>query len=649
MGTIFEMDIPNGFKKSFLDPKQGEGESPIYALDYPNGFVNYPNVANAVAAGLSYTGLNDTPNSYTGEADKLANVKTDETGMDFISQQDVVNNGFFPGATQGDLAMRSAGGWQLLPPGPAGQVLTSQGPLADLTYAAAGGAGKELAPTYVVGSADAGDVAADCDFLHQNGVFDGIAAAVAAANAAGPGVGGRIYIRRGLYDVPSTLTLNERVEMMGEGYRTQLDFVNVRSAPCLNLSWLRSGIRDMYINFPPCDGTGGATAPLVIDGQFSSVRNVHFSVYTDMVFPTNWQVGMIWVRGNNVHLDRISFEDDGFDVGTNILVLGSNTSRADDFVMSNSYLQKDTAGYLCYIQGTIGCSIKDTRFQHGLGAYASALVMQSYNFITDVNIHQCKMDGNIDLIGQTQQIVNTRISKCTVRATDKDGIRFSGGVPLIIDSSIVDNFIELESVAESSLSCIYASAVQKVDIRGNLCRTPLLNTTHRGIFVGSQGNVSVEDNMIYMLGDGNAQNGIQLWTTSDRCSVKGNYVEPTGGQKGIYVQGDYHTVDGNTISHTATTVGQVGIELLSSTYATVTGNIVRELGNGATGILVDATSQRVACNANIVETDGATGTGISIDTGGAATKGTCTANVVNPGGTPITVGAQVISANNQVT
>jgi hypothetical protein len=64
-----------------------------------------------------------------------------------------------------------------------------------------GGGGFSSGFEFVVGSKDVGDDATKCHFLHENGVTDGIRAAITAATSAG---GGKIYIRSGSYDLEFT-------------------------------------------------------------------------------------------------------------------------------------------------------------------------------------------------------------------------------------------------------------------------------------------------------------------------------------------------------------------------------------------------------------------------------------------------------------
>lgn len=86
--------------------------------------------------------------------------------------------------------------------------------------------GKELAPTFVVGSADAGDTIADCDFLHQNGVTDALQQAVAALNASARG--GFIYVRRGTYQTNNEIIPNYPTHIKGEGI--QKTFIEITAA-----------------------------------------------------------------------------------------------------------------------------------------------------------------------------------------------------------------------------------------------------------------------------------------------------------------------------------------------------------------------------------------------------------------------------------
>jgi hypothetical protein len=92
MPTIYELDFPNGFKQvDNLDPKQGEGESPIYQISYPNGVVNSLDINNAVVGGVSnFLDLTDTPASYAGSADYGVKVKNSVDGLEFFSLSSLI-------------------------------------------------------------------------------------------------------------------------------------------------------------------------------------------------------------------------------------------------------------------------------------------------------------------------------------------------------------------------------------------------------------------------------------------------------------------------------------------------------------------------------------------------------------------------------
>jgi hypothetical protein len=148
-------------------------------------------------------------------------------------------------AAQGEILYRGAASWQRLAPGIAGRLLETQGPGADPIWVAPPAGGKELAPTYVVGSADEGDTAADCDFLHQNNpgnppTNDAILQACVALRDSGQD--GLIYIRRGYYETETNnLHFSNTAKLVGEGQdNTVINLIEANPATANLQPWFCS-------------------------------------------------------------------------------------------------------------------------------------------------------------------------------------------------------------------------------------------------------------------------------------------------------------------------------------------------------------------------------------------------------------------------
>ena len=112
--------------------------------------------------------------------------------------------------------------------------------------------GLKKAPTFVVASADSNDTYKDASaiaYLHENGVNDGLAAAIAAAIAAG---GGRVYVRRGTYNTTAGFALSvSNIEIIGEGADTHIVFTsaNMINTP-FSLTGANCSLRHLTMTVP---------------------------------------------------------------------------------------------------------------------------------------------------------------------------------------------------------------------------------------------------------------------------------------------------------------------------------------------------------------------------------------------------------------
>lgn len=90
-------------------------------------YVSYNGAWHQVSA-MTFLQLLDTPSDYTGAADELVKVNGTEDGLEFITISDTID---LLGNVEGDVLYRGASGWTVLPPGTAGQILSTAGPSAD--------------------------------------------------------------------------------------------------------------------------------------------------------------------------------------------------------------------------------------------------------------------------------------------------------------------------------------------------------------------------------------------------------------------------------------------------------------------------------------------------------------------------------------
>ncbi len=93
-------------------------------------YVSFGGTWHQVSA-MTFLQLLDTPNSYTSQANKLVKVNSTPDGLEFTSISGVLD---LLGNVEGDVLYRSATGWVVLPPGTAGQLLSTGGPAADPSW-----------------------------------------------------------------------------------------------------------------------------------------------------------------------------------------------------------------------------------------------------------------------------------------------------------------------------------------------------------------------------------------------------------------------------------------------------------------------------------------------------------------------------------
>lgn len=86
----------------------------------------------------TFTNLTDVPASYTAQGSKVLRVNAGATAVEFVTESTVLDS---IGSVQGNVLYRNASSWVPLAPGTAGQVLTSGGPAANVSWAAGGGGG----------------------------------------------------------------------------------------------------------------------------------------------------------------------------------------------------------------------------------------------------------------------------------------------------------------------------------------------------------------------------------------------------------------------------------------------------------------------------------------------------------------------------
>jgi hypothetical protein len=500
-------------------------------------------------------------------------------------------------AAQGDVLYHNGTAWTRLPAGTAGYFLKTQGVGANPTWDVAGAGGsKQFAPTFVVGSADAGDTADDCTHLHENGVTDGLALAIVDLNTAGKGT---LYIKRGTYETDSefTITAVGRIIGAGEGATTITftdDSPDTGSFSYIVMSGNDLSLEDMSIRFPP---RGAST---INNGIFASgVQNPKLV---------------------NVRVLDPSSGNYSFDNG--ILRFNSCTGvRLINYKFETTTTTTGSFGQF------VGCSdvklINSKMSWPSAGSYTAVLIDGGSN----IDIVGCVMGANDNdysalylngTISNLKIIGNNFKSKLSTQAT---------GTLTLSNTIVSNNEIKNSNYFASLINIAAASSwsFTRCKYIGNILE-----------FTGSAGAAGISannftygeitNNTIKLTG-GEYSDGVTVTNSSNYNKINGNNIIITtlGGTadyaKGVEVaDSDFCEVSGNTM-------------ILSS--ATTTDPGPRQTRQ--TGILFDDCSFCKAHN-NIIKTNFVLGAGIIAYTSVTDTDLSLSDNIIHHSGTPASAG-----------
>lgn len=524
----------------------------------------------------------------------------------------VANNQFFPfegplAASQGSILYRGVSKWARLAPGAAGQFLQTQGAGANPQWAAAGGgAAKDLAPSIVVGSLQAGDTLADCDYLHDNLTLPAGDAITAAVNLALTMGRAKIYVRRGTYNTnlnditgvpPFSFLTNVMIEGEGIG-ETRINFLN--AGTCVNglIAWgggSDCGIKNLTIEIQPfltqrqnafvfntCYSPIIENVALVVSGTTVFQFGSYFAFY-DCQYPTfrknltnsqtaDWLIGKFVYFGNcnygtiedNVILvynyEAIHCLDcNNLKIINNVTNLAYTTSiaraifvevSAGDITKIDILIQGNSC--IGYIQAYCGSSgtghIKDLRIENNRIESGQIQVSANDNSVNRfVNLSVCK----------------NHIYHSAAVSNANDCLIFISGYPIY--SKINENHLYTSSklATASNRGMITLAKLVFFEVCKNLIHSTINNAnndSHQHIYVDSDClDGTIEGNVLKSSFTGTGSNtfsGIRLATgTQSRFNINNNTITndtPTAYGIRIVSNGKNFTICGNVFYFTAT-------------------------------------------------------------------------------------------------
>lgn len=115
-----------------------DGQAYVDTSTDPYTFYIGFNGAWSIVGASEFIQLADVPNSYSGAGNKLVQVNSGATGLEFTPLSAILD---LLGGTQGDVLYRSSSGWTVLAPGTSGQVLQTNGTGANPTWVTPTGGG----------------------------------------------------------------------------------------------------------------------------------------------------------------------------------------------------------------------------------------------------------------------------------------------------------------------------------------------------------------------------------------------------------------------------------------------------------------------------------------------------------------------------
>lgn len=513
------------------------------------------------------------------------------------------------------------------------------------------------APEFVIGSADKTppdtihDVS-DPSFLHENGVNDGIANAMAVANSVG---GGLMHIRKGSYNTDQKYDITANLRVQGAGITTTL--IRQTDQNPTGANWLfnfqgdSSGLENLGVIAPPLS-SGSPEYVVKLEGRASQISDVGiFGSGTSVVTS-----GYVFVTGDNTCIGRLFVAADGGDLLT--------FSGAANFSVRESLLYAVGGGF---------CIVLDNSLD---GTVSGNFFFESNQFSQAMRIaHEADQAKNLRILGNLIQggvkIEATGASALEHLIFQQNNVEMYGfGGMTIHDAGGV---LRNSQITNNTFKRIYTgtTAIQAITGKGGF-RNKYDNNTFelsdrdqaRAIELTSEVNSTACDNIIH--GDGINQGGVRLischGTKADdnEISLEGLSTAALAADGAINIYyGSHNSARHNTILVAAAYGKAIRVEGDASTrFINVSTNDLYMTAGGVPvvgqvkGIEVvgggGSAPTKLALNGNTI--DASSTSVVAIDAPDNSIKGTCGLNVISGTlSTPLNLGTGILVGINDTT
>jgi len=494
-----------------------------------------------------------------------------------------------------------------------------------------GGGGQDrFAPTFLVGNTAAGDSAvaySSAGFSYYPDIGDGAQLEQALADAAS-GNRGRVYIRRGIYDLglpgsPAVLPLVVAADVVveGEGARTAV-LANPNNQAVFDIRGSRASLSQLRINAPASPTSTGVFVAVVntsLAPDAVTLSDLIIEVGGDPTPGTTLRRGINLVGATNARLENIT------------VLVTAQVSNLDPVIGIGADTSTITARGVSITDPDQGISLNDSSLDLQqlvmTGFSTNAIVLnntgtlhlQSAQLLSAANAPTTE---GIVLAGSRHTLIDVNIAN-NDGGLPSSGVRFTGtqGSIRIDNCRITDGWFTGISLGASGADSVTNATITNCVIEAQSV----------GIFVPSTSTgVAIGKNQIVVTPP-QAPSGPQ----PDSCilidsggvaqhTVEGNRLNITPGQipvvYGIQNRSDSTTIRGNVIgAQTGIFIGNAAApNPADGTRCTVVGNVMQ----GTVGIVVDAGVLNCVVNDNICTSNEITYVGAMIQCGGSH----CTVN-----------------------
>lgn len=513
------------------------------------------------------------------------------------------------------------------------------------------------APEFVVGSVDKfppdtiHDVS-DPSFLHENGVNDGIANAVAMANSIG---GGRMYIRKGPYQITQAHDITANLLVQGSGFGDSKIYQTNQNPTGSN--WMFNflgdggGIEDVALYLP--DLLSGSPEYVVkLEGLTNRIKSV--ALFGDTASAVSQ--GYVVVTGANTQIERLFVLADGGDI--------LNLSGAIAFTVQNSYLYS-VGGAFCVVLDNCANGDVSENFFYELNQYSQSMkIVHEADQSNNLRIIHNLIQGGVRVLATGASALEHLIfQQNNVEMYQFSGINIHDANGILHHSQITNNTFK-------RIFYLGVSAIPAISARGGFMNKYDDNIIDlasqdqaRAVELTSESSSSACKNEI--TGVGANQGGVRLIScTAVQADI--NNICLTGASPALLTEdgainiyyGSHNSARGNTILLSAEYGKAIYLEGDSSTKfmnistndLTLAAGTVPVVGN-VKGIEIRTVGGfgpiKLALNGNTI--DAVVSGVIGIDAPHNSIKGTCVGNTLaSIMSTPLNLGTGILASTNDV-